>query len=241
MKLSVITCVKNDTADLLLSLSSIYPFLNIDFFWFIKFSQDCSDVFINSIPENPYVVKIKTPDRSLYDGINQALVHCRSEYYFVLGAGDLLSPTNFPKAICEFNENDGLSAFFFSCFMQENSQTFKPHPENINTIMSCPHPGSILKTRNSLDLNGYSEKYDIAADYDHLCKYLIKHTDFYRSETILSEFMGGGISSLRRFEGVLEEELIRMRIHKSNEFAVYARLLEKITYPLSNLIRNNFQ
>jgi hypothetical protein len=241
MKLSVITCVKNDTTDLWLTLSSIYPFLNDDFSWIIKFSQDCTHAFINSLPENQYVLKIQSPDLSLYEGINQALENCNSEYYFVLGAGDLLSPTNFSKSISEFNDNYGISAFFFSCFMQENDQIFKPYPENINTMMSCPHPGSILKTRNSLELNGYSDKYDIASDYDHLCRYLNKHTDFYRSETILSEFMGGGISSLRRFEGVLEEELIRMRIQKSNHFAVYARLLDKISYPLSNLIRNNFK
>lgn len=70
-------------------------------------------------------------------------------------------------------------------------------------------------------------QYEIASDYDHLCRYTNAFRNCLVSRTVMTNFKGGGLSEIRSFEGALEEELIRMRIFKSKELAVRSRLLVK--------------
>jgi len=240
MKVSVITCVKSDTEDLKDTWQSIRPFINGDLQWIVKFGSECSDQFIKSIPNQPEILKIKTPDKSLYDGLNQALQRCETELYFVLGAGDKVSE-NFRDAINEILSNPEYSAYFFACSLMKTNTILQPELNEINIRMACPHPGSILRTKISKEIDGYEATYQIASDYDHLCRYLSIYKDAYQSTTIISEFMGDGISEHRAFEGMLEEELIRIRIYKSNPFAVYGRLFRVVSTPIVSLLSANFK
>lgn len=240
MKISVITCVKSDTQDLLDTWDSIRPFINTHLDWIVKFGPECSDQFVNSIPDQQEIIKIKSPDKSLYDGLNQALERCETNLYFVLGAGDRVSE-NFNDAVLEIETNQESSAYFFSCRLMESDSVLQPAVEEINIRMACPHPSSILRTKLSKKIDGYLATYQIASDYDHLCRYLIAYQDVYQSDTIISEFMGGGLSEQRAFEGMLEEELIRIRVFKSNPFAVYGRLFRLIANPIVNLLSINFK
>jgi len=240
MKISVLTCVKSDTQDVIETWESIRPYINTDLNWIIKFGPECSDQFVKSIPNQQGIIKIQSPDRSLYDGLNQALEHCETDLYFVLGAGDRVSPS-FSNAVLEIHENQESSAYFFSCMLMKSNSVLQPAVEEINIRMACPHPGSILRTKLSKEINGYTTMYQIASDYDHLSRYLNSYQDVYQSTTVVSEFMGGGLSEHRAFEGMLEEELIRIRVFKSNPFAVYGRLFRIVANPISGLLSANFK
>lgn len=240
MNISIITVVKEDTDDLFVTWNSIFPFLSNKFKWIIKYSSICSAEFIEKMPKNNNLIKVQSSDRSLYDAINQSLEICETDYYMVIGAGDFLS-SSFNEILDDLSHNQGREAYFYGCNLLRGSNNLYPDFNQINTRMSCPHPSSILKVSNSLSIGGYSSSYYIASDYEHLCNYIKNYTNLYQSNLIAVMFMGGGISDKRALEGMLEEELIRIRIFGSTPFGVYGRLLNFISIPLCRLLSNNFQ
>lgn len=240
--ITVITCVKEDTEDLWKTYESIKDLLCNKIHWIVKLSQYCSNNFYDKLTFHPNIIVEQANDVSIYDAINQALKVCSSEFYLVLGAGDRLIEGAFKQAIDNIQLNKNMDSFFYACVMQShNSKLFLPKPGEISQSMSCPHPGAILKTLFSKEIGYYSNKYEIAADYEHLSKYLQKYSHVYSSELAISEFMGGGMSEHRYLEGALEEELIRIRLFKSNEYAVQARVLHRFITPVANLLLSNFK
>jgi hypothetical protein len=241
-RLSIITCVKSDVDHLFESWSSISPILNDNINWIIKYSHNCSVDFIKKIPSSDFIIKIISEDTGLYNALNQGLKACETEYYMVLGAGDKVTD-NFDTISKVFDSKPKFDAYFFGLKISNLTQNriLLPSPGDLNTRMSCPHPSSILKTSVSKELGGFSEKYEIAADYDHLCKFSKITENIYFSNEIVVDFMGGGMSDERSFEGFIEEDLIRLRVFNSNIFAMQARLSSVISVQLSNLILNNFK
>jgi hypothetical protein len=241
MTVSIITCLKADDADLMVTYDSIRPQLGGGIKWVVKCSEQCTKEFLALIPPNKDIKVIVAPDSGLYDALNQALHHCATDFYCVLGAGDALVPT-----ACTVFESDGLDqsthvAFFYGVVLKSKNHVLIPNPQLMNIKMACPHPGSVLRTALSLEINGYDTSYKIASDYDHLCRYLQKYGDCKTSEETLVVFKGGGMSDERWFEGALEEELIRIRRYESNIFAVFGRLLSIISTQLSGLLALNFK
>jgi hypothetical protein len=143
--------------------------------------------------------------------------------------------------LLEINNNPSKDAYFFSCLIVESQKVFYPNLENIFTKMPCPNPSSILSVKNVLKLNGMNENYRIASDYDLLCRYFSEYKNIYTSRTILTAFSPGGISSMNPLESMLEEELIRMRIFKSQPIAVLSRLLSFATPHVTRFIAKNFK
>ena len=240
---SIITCVKSDTSELIETWNSISDKISPIVHWVIKYSQHCSKKFIDQIPDHPSIIKIVSGDESLYGALNQALLGCKSKFYMVIGAGDKIVES-FDRIDLIIKENPNKDAYFFATKISKDGQQriLVPNPDELNVRMSCPHPSAILKTEISKKINGFSEKYEIASDYDHLCRYkLISDLDLFYSSLVLVDFLGGGISDTRPFEGYLEEELIRSRVYKSNIFASQGRLLSVISQNLSNLISHNFK
>lgn len=238
--ISIITCMKDDNPEWELTYNSIRSHLNENLNWLIKFSQNCSEQFISSIPESPFIKKVASADVSLYDAINQALANCSSNFYFTLGSGDILLEENIPVFIDEVAKNPNHDAYFFATIVKTSGFSLIPDPTQINIRMSCPHPSALLSVEKSIQIGGYSDQYEIASDYEHLVKYCKRYNKFYVSSTPAVEFMGGGMSSIRSLEGLLEEELIRIRLHNSNLLAVHGRILQRSATVICNVITSNF-
>lgn len=242
MSLSILTCVKSDTDDLFETYESVIPYLSPSFVWIVKYGEQCSDGFIDRIPVNPYITKHKSLDGDFYEGLNQALGLCFTEFYLVLGAGDKILEEGFSLASKFISQNMDADAYFFSVRMlAANSAIFSPNLDRLAIAMSCPHPGAIFKTKLSKEINGYSGRYEIASDYDHICRYVKNFKNVIAKDFAISEFKGGGMSDIRSNEGFIEQELIRMRVHQSHAFSVYGRLLAAVTTPITQLLQSNFK
>jgi hypothetical protein len=116
-----------------------------------------------------------------------------------------------------------------------------PQPEAIKYFMSCAHPSSLLRVKNSLSIGGFDVQYQIAADYDHLSRYAMA---FGLGEALdmppLVSFMGGGLSDARALEGYIEENLVRIRVWKLPDIRIMGDLLNHSAVNISNSIRHNF-
>ena len=223
--ISIVTCVLNDTEDLLKTRNSILPILSQDIQWVIKFSQNASTEFIKSIEGN-FISVIQVPDSSLYEGLNQAISYVKTPYYFVLGAGDILIGEALRELLYAIqNRNEDTCAFFTPVFLEDNS-VFQAFPHEINSRMSCPHPGAILQTQKSIDIGGYDPSYKIASDYDHLSRYIQKFGVGQMLDLKCSVHASGGPSHTRQLEGMIECELIKKRVWKYSDLRTQANLLK---------------
>ncbi len=239
--ISIITCVTGEPESLRKTAQSISPYLSQQLNWVIKFSDKSAESFIEGFKAS-YVAIYRQADSSLYEAMNQALELCNSEYYMVLGAGDALLPEGIEALCAQLTSRPSHAPSYHAPLIFATTGTvFMPQPDAMKYFMSCPHPSSLLKVKNSIAINGFNINYQIASDYDHLSRYAIT---FGVGETLnlppLVSYMGGGISDVRALEAFIEETLIRIRIWKASDIRIMGDLLNHSALNISNNIRHNF-
>jgi hypothetical protein len=221
---SILTCVLGEQPEVFRTQDSLQSHLSPSFRWVIKFTEGVSDAFLARLAR-PYITCHRQLDRGLYDAMNQGLALLDTDYYFVLGAGDQLHAPG-AQALLPLLASAQLEPAYFAALIHTAQRSvLMPAPEEIHSRMACPHPSSVLRVDNSRKIGGFDERYMIASDYDHLCRYVHQ---FGRGRTIaepLVLYAGGGLSERRALEGMLEEELIRLRIWQSGDLVTQARLL----------------
>lgn len=241
VSLAILTCVTGEPDVLRNTAASISPFLSQNLKWIIKFSDKSNEVFANSFSAENIEI-YRESDASLYDAMNQCLNYCQQDYYLVLGAGDTILPDAMEILLHQLKaETLNAVSYHAPILFASTGAVSLPDPNSMKYFMSCPHPSSLLKVKNSLSINGFDISYKIAADYDHLSRYAIA---FGAGTTLdlppLVSFMGGGISDLRALEGYMEVNLVRMRVWNTPDIRMYGDMLNESATALSSNIRQNF-
>jgi hypothetical protein len=224
MKVSVLTCVLGNPEELKDTFNSLLPHLSDDFGWLIK-ATDSNEGYLAQF-QHPNVKIVNQKDNSIYDGMNQGLFALDAEWYFVLGAGDIVLQDTITVLKQTLNSTDESSHFFGLVFRKSNNVSI-PNPQELSSRMACPHPSAVYRVKNSQLLNGFDTKYLIASDYDHTCRYVKQFGNGKSYSNVLVSYMGGGLSDIRSMEGYLEEELIRKRVWAVNDYQIYASMLNK--------------
>ena len=152
------------------------------------------------------------PDDSLYDALNKLLMHEVADYFMTLGCGDTLVPAAADRVLNAVIGQPDSTLICFPLYHQGFKRILYPSPAELSIRMACPHPSTLLHTNSVKCVGGYSMSYQIAADYDLMCR-LIKFRPRARVEDgALVNYLSGGMSEKRGFEGMVEEELIRHRV-----------------------------
>lgn len=239
--LSILTCVLGEPDVLRNTAKSIAPFLSDDVEWVIKFSKQSEKDFVDSF-SGEHVKVYQDPDNSLYDAMNQCLKYCGSEYYIVLGAGDIILPDAMVVVLDKLRGGFLVDPSYHAPILFAATGVIsEPNPPALKYFMSCPHPSSLLKVKNSLAINGFDDRYQIAADYDHMSRYAVTFGVGSTLQTPpLVSFMGGGISDMRALEGYMEVNLVRIRVWNTPEIRMYGDILNEAATALSSNIRHNF-
>jgi hypothetical protein len=234
--LTILTTVLTDTKDLLNTYNYLKPILSNDLKWFIKFSNHVSHDFINEFM-GPNVILHQQTDSSLYEGLNQALPHISSEYYLVVGAGDEIIANNVLKLLQLIKLGSITSHIFTPAYKGTYDEIYQAKPERMQFEMCTPHPGAILKVKESIAIGGYDSSYKIASDYDHLSKYIKKYGLGTTLDIICVNALPGGISYTKMLEGLLECEIIKKRVWDATDIEVKANLLALSAGSAINLMR----
>jgi hypothetical protein len=239
--LSILTCIIGEPESLRSTAASIAPFLSKNVEWIIKFSDKSDKAFINSFT-GEFIKMYQEPDASLYDAMNQCLKFCESDYYMVLGAGDMLLPEAMTTIVENLkSESLGAASYHAPILFASTGAVVQPDPSSLKHFMSCSHPSSLLKVKNSLAINGFDLRYQIAADYDHMSRYSVAFgAGLALNIPPLVSFMGGGISDMRALEGWMEVNLIRIRVWGTSDIRIYGDILSESATTISNSIRQNF-
>ena len=235
MTFSVLTCVLGEPAALEATRDSLLPFLSPGVTWTLKFAANSSAEFIARFAHR-HVFCHQSSDSSVYDAMNQGLAHMAADFYCVLGAGDLIEGAGLQQLLTRLAQAPAPTACFAPLVYAQSGVVWTPAPQELPVRMSCPHPGVVLGVQGSRDVGGFDLGYKIAGDYDLISRY-VRRFGFGETQSLpLVRFAGGGLSDVRAFEGTLEEELIRMRVWQSHEYAVQARLLRRTTLITTSLL-----
>ena len=240
--ITVTTALLNGDENIFKTAESVIPQLGEQARWLIKYSEAAVPEGLKSLLSSENISFVAQKDTHLYQGLNQALQSVETSHFFVIGSGDTLEPNALSFLVKTLEENPSLSALFFSARNASNGSIALPRPVDLPQRMSCPHPGTIMRTELALSLGGFDEKYEIASDYDLISRYVQKFPNCAWGDQVITQYAVGGISYRRILEAYMEEELIRTRVWKSPQedvcrrtAAFFVRILQGISPPASNM------
>ncbi len=243
LTLTIVTALLRGDENILKTAATVLPQLNEHSRWLIKYSDSELPESLKMLSVSDKVKIVTQKDTHLYQGLNQALKHVQTTHFVVIGAGDTLEPNAIDLALNLLNANISFSALFFAVQNASYGGIALARPAELPTRMSCPHPGTLMKTELALSINGFDEKYEIASDYDLISRYVRNFPNCAWSDQVLMRYAIGGISYRRILEAYMEEELIRARVWKSPQedvcrrtAAFFNRMLQGVSQPASNTL-----
>ncbi len=131
------------------------------------------------------------PDKSIYDGMNQAILKVEGEYILFLNCGDTFPVSDILSKTADFmKEQPNLGIYYGDTFCEQTNTLVASPPKitpfvcyrNIPCHQSCFYKASLFEKKQ------YDTHYKIRADYDHFLWCCLK-------EKILTAYMGMTVAS----------------------------------------------
>lgn len=162
-------------------------------------SKDNTLLFIPK--DERYRVYVKE-DKSVYDGMNQALDMAKGEYIIFLNAGDMFYEPDTLKKVEEYIEKNNIKG---KCVLygdySRNGEFIQLQKKNLDDFYLYRSPlchQSIFYSRDIFENQvRYDTKYKISADHDLTLKIWKNNIPFYHLGTIVCTYKGAGISETR--------------------------------------------
>lgn len=149
------------------------------------------------------------PDKGIYDAMNKGLALAQGEYVWFLNAGDTAASPDLLKEI--FNQFGNSSDFYYgpTQLVHEDGRLGKVvHPpaelrlRDMYRGMAVSHQSIILRRRFSFE---YSLEYRLIADQKWVIDAMEAGAKGKNTQTIMSHYLLGGISSRREIDCVVEK------------------------------------
>ncbi|MCC6597775.1 MAG: glycosyltransferase [Alphaproteobacteria bacterium] len=207
---SIITITLNNLEGLKRTAASIEEQNTPDFEWIVV-DGDSSDGTEDFLPTTTALWS-RAPDLGLYDAMNKGIERAKGTYLLFLNAGDRLV---FPETLSEikagatpimpgFIYGDSLEAAFGEMPAYKTART----PETLARGMFTHHQAMMFH-RETLGSLRYDRRFEIAADYDLLARFLEKKPEIYYHQAPICIFESGGISQKKVKTGRNEQYKIR--------------------------------
>lgn len=164
---------------------------------------------------------ISEPDKGLYDAMNKGLRQATGDYVWFINAGDTIAASTTVRLLLDQLKGKELPDVIYgeTGICDESGRSIGTRrlkaPEQLNWksfkwgMLVCHQ--SFLAKRAGVPL--YDLQYKLAADYDWCIRCLKQAKSVHNSHLVLSEFLEGGVSSLRRREGLKERYRIMCRYY----------------------------
>lgn len=203
---SIIVVALNPGERLWATLSSILRQSFNDYEIIVKdgLSQDQSleELERNGLLEkNPQIRIQKSPDRGIYDAMNQAVRLANGRFLLFLNCGDYLYDENVLEGVADYihkKNGEGLTGIYYGNQYNRMQNTVVHSVPKINDFACyrnvpchqvCFYPAKLFRER------AYEPRYRIRADYEHFlyCIYIQKAAA-YHIPLIVASYEGGGFS-----------------------------------------------
>jgi hypothetical protein len=165
---------------------------------------------LNTLPNTTIICK---SDFNLYDALNQTLDYIETTYFLVLGSGDTLVEDATTHISAAMHGTPNADGYFFGVYLAAEDHYILPNIARIYHPSPWPmcHQGAITRVDYVQKIGGFDTRYNIAADYDLICRYVNMFDNIVCKQSIITTYLGGGVSEQRELEGILEQNLSRYR------------------------------
>ena len=148
---------------------------------------------------------IREPDKSIYEGMNQATGYAVGRFYYFLNCGDVFANTTALRMVAEAIEKDEAEngkhlIYYGNIFDALRQQVVSSNPKiddfacyrNVPCHQACIYHYSLFEER------GYEPKYRVRGDYEHfLWSYFVKKANPQYVDVVMASYEGGGFSETK--------------------------------------------
>lgn len=219
MKISIITVCYNSAKTIKETLESVknQSYHDIEY---IVIDGGSSDETVSIIKNYEDIISnwVSEKDKGLYDAINKGIEKATGDYVGIINSDDTFFSIDTIKEVAEFlMKNTEIDAIIGDIVQHKNSKIIRKYsskkwnPEKLKVGFMPPHPSIFIK-RELFDKFGYySLGYKIAADYELIIRFFLKHNISYKYSGITTTSMavGGASSSGVKSYNIITEEVNR--------------------------------
>jgi glycosyltransferase involved in cell wall biosynthesis len=218
MKLSILTIVKNDKKNLLISLDSVLSqsLKNFEYIIYDGMSNDGTKFSIQKYL-NKNVRYIYRSDKNYYDALNYSIKAASGDYIGILNAGDKYFSSNVLNKIYKKIAKSKCDLLFgnLAYFNEENCSTrvwnFKVTDLNLVSALKIASPTLFIKRKVAIS-NPYNINYNIAADTDFNLRISKKKLNYiYLNEFIVLMKTGGLSTNPNFFFTKMKEDIMILK------------------------------
>jgi glycosyltransferase len=204
MKLSILTVVKNNKKNLLISLRSVLSqsLKNIEYIIYDSMSSDGTKSIIQKYL-NKNIIYICKRDKNYYEGLNYSIKAATGDYIGILNAGDkyfnssVLSKVHKKIAAtkCDLLFGD---LIYFKNNNSTRTWSFPVKSLNSLTALKIASPTLFIKRKIAL-LNPYKTNYNISSDTDFNIRISKKNLNYIYLNQFIILMKTGGLSTNPNF------------------------------------------
>ena len=204
MKISIITVVKNDKKNLLISLKSILsPKLKkFEYIIYDGMSQDGTKLIIKKFL-NKNIKYIRRSDKNYYEGLNYAIKIAKGDYIGILNAGDKYFNSKILENINKKISHTKCDLLFGNLIFinkKKISRVWKFPINKLNTLTALKIASPTIFIRKDIALNQpYNTRYNISSDTDFNIKISKNKIKFIYLNNFLILMKIGGLSTNYKF------------------------------------------
>lgn len=201
------------------------------------------------VPDKMFANRIRlvqTPDKSIYDGMNQAVEHAKGAYYYFLNCGDSFYEDTVLEQLKQAIIAEGAadSIFYGDQYdmLQQTVVASNPHIDafacyrNVPCHQVCIYSGKLFEER------GYKPEYKVRGDYEHFlwCFFEKKVQPVY-VPVVIANYEGGGFSETpeNRKRSAKEHKEITSLYMRKGQRCYYKFLLLITLAPLRTMMAHN--
>ena len=183
---------------------------------------------------------IQKKDKSIYDGMNQAVSYVSGRYVLFLNCGDYFYDESVLEKMQDtiIDHEQVRSAVFYGDIydaLRNNRVASNPHIDGFACYRNVPCHQACVYARDLFAQRGYKPKYRVRADYEHFlwCFYEKKARMIY-VPVILASYEGGGFSETKenRKKSANEHKEITAIYMSKGELFKYRAILMLTLAPL---------
>lgn len=194
---------------------------------------------------------VETPDKSIYDGMNQALEYVEGDFVYFLNCGDSFYASEVlarlePVLVADLESGEALKAGIYYGdqydMLQQTVVASNPHIDAFACYRNVPCHQVCIYHREMFAERGYKPQYKVRGDYEHFlwCFFEKGVRPKYVPVTI-ANYEGGGFSETKenRKRSAREHEEITALYMSSGQRFKYRMILLLTLAPLRTLLAHN--
>lgn len=203
------------------------------------------DDSLSKVAQNARIKIIQTPDKGIYDAMNQALEYITGDYVYFLNCGDSFYDKTVLSKVAACIEEEPAAGIYYGDTYNESTASVVPMPGKI-TAFTCyrniPCHQACVYAVDLFQERGYDLAYKIRADYEHfLWCFFKKEVVPKHTGEIIANYEGGGFSETKENQKTDRKEhkqIVNLYMKKSQLFLARSYMVVTLM-PLRRFLAGN--